>query len=169
MQTISSATDEPIIDVQAIPPYERHPLIFQTVQRLNPGQAFTLVNDHDPRPLYLQLQMHFADSFTWEYLERGPQVWRVRIAKPAGVADSTSHFVRIDRDGTATTILSGAEPGPAADGALVVEVIDCPPGTTPAEVLDLMRGVVPPPGMHRLPFERLLARRSGGCCGGMCG
>ena len=158
-----------VIDVQAIPPYERHPLIFQAVQRLNAGQSFTLVNDHDPRPLYMQLQMHFGDGFDWEYLERGPEECRVRISKPAGAADATSHSVRIERDGRALAALPGSEPGPTADGALVVEVTDCPPGTSTAEVLDLMRGVVPPPGMYRLAFERLLARRGGSCCGGMCG
>ncbi|HYG84923.1 MAG TPA: DUF2249 domain-containing protein [Azospirillum sp.] len=169
MQTTLQPAGEAVIDVQAIPPYERHPLIFQAVQRLNPGQAFTLVNDHDPRPLYLQLQMHFGDGFDWEYLERGPEEWRVRISKPEGTADASSHFVRIERDGTAANAQPGAEPGPTADGALVVEVVECPPGTTSAQVLDLMRGVVPPPGMYRLPFERLVARRGGGCCGGMCG
>lgn len=168
MLTTASPADA-VIDVQAIPPYERHPLIFQLVQRLQAGQSFTLVNDHDPRPLHLQLQMHFADGFAWEYLERGPAAWRVRISKPTGAADATSHSVRIARGGAVAVAPAGSEPGPTADGALVVEVTDCPPGTTAADVLDLMQGLVPPPGMHRLAFERLLARRSGSCCGGMCG
>ncbi|WP_448191637.1 DUF2249 domain-containing protein [Azospirillum sp. sgz301742] len=167
--TLQPAAGETVIDVQAIPPYERHPLIFQTVQRLNPGQAFTLVNDHDPRPLYMQLQMHFGDSFGWEYLERGPEVWRVRISKPDGTADASSYFVCIQRGGTVVATAPGTELGPTAEGSLVVEITECPPGTTEADVLDLMRGLVPPPGMHRLAFERLVARRGGSCCGGMCG
>ena len=42
------------IDVRSIIPRERHPLIFNTFQRLEPAHAFILVNDHDPEPLYYQ-------------------------------------------------------------------------------------------------------------------
>ncbi len=69
------------LDVRQIPPPQRHPLIFGTFEALAPGQAFVLVNDHDPKPLYYQFQAELAGQFTWEYLERGPEVWRVRIGK----------------------------------------------------------------------------------------
>lgn len=69
------------LDVRQIPPPQRHPLIFSTFEALAPGQAFVLVNDHDPKPLYYQFQAELAGQFTWEYLERGPEVWRVRIGK----------------------------------------------------------------------------------------
>jgi uncharacterized protein (DUF2249 family) len=71
------------IDVRTIVPRERHPLIFNTFARLSAGEAFLLVNDHDPKPLYYQFQAELTDQFQWDYLERGPEVWKVRIARPA--------------------------------------------------------------------------------------
>lgn len=69
------------IDVRNIVPRERHPLIFGTFANLRPGDAFMLVNDHDPKPLYYQFQAEKAGEFSWDYLEEGPEVWRVRIGK----------------------------------------------------------------------------------------
>lgn len=69
------------IDVRSIVPRERHPLIFGTFANLRPGDAFMLVNDHDPKPLYYQFQAERAGEFSWDYLEEGPEVWRVRIGK----------------------------------------------------------------------------------------
>jgi uncharacterized protein (DUF2249 family) len=69
------------LDVRALPPAERHRLIFDTWARLAPGAAFVLVNDHDPKPLYYQFAAEEPGRFTWEELEMGPTVWRVRIGK----------------------------------------------------------------------------------------
>lgn len=69
------------IDVRTIPPRERHPLIFQTFDELQSGEAFELVNDHEPKPLYYQFLHERADQFNWVYLEQGPGTWRVRIGK----------------------------------------------------------------------------------------
>jgi uncharacterized protein (DUF2249 family) len=43
-----------------------------------------LVNDHDPRPLYFQFQQQMPGGFAWDYVEVGPEVWRVHITKLAG-------------------------------------------------------------------------------------
>ena len=69
------------VDVRTIAPRERHPLIFDTFRSLAPGAAFLLVNDHDPKPLYYQFQAEHKGAFAWEYLESGPDVWKVRIAR----------------------------------------------------------------------------------------
>jgi regulator of cell morphogenesis and NO signaling len=45
------------------------------------GEAFIINNDHDPKPLYYQLLAERGQVFTWDYLENGPQVWQVKIAK----------------------------------------------------------------------------------------
>jgi len=42
-----------------------------------------LVNDHDPKPLRYQFQAEHPGEFTWDYLESGPEAWRVRIARAA--------------------------------------------------------------------------------------
>ena len=71
------------LDVRSEPPARRHTLIFETYRDLAPGSAFELVNDHDPKPLYYQFDAEHKGDFTWEYLEEGPEVWRVRIGRPA--------------------------------------------------------------------------------------
>ena len=71
------------LDVRTIIPRERHPLIFDTFDRLGPGEAFELVNDHDPKPLHYQFKAEREGQFQWEYLEKGPQVWRVKVARPS--------------------------------------------------------------------------------------
>jgi uncharacterized protein (DUF2249 family) len=69
------------LDVRPIPPVSKHQTIFDRFHALAPGQSFTLVNDHDPRPLYYQFAIEHAGRFEWEYLAAGPE-WRVRIGKP---------------------------------------------------------------------------------------
>jgi hemerythrin-like domain-containing protein/uncharacterized protein (DUF2249 family) len=71
------------LDVRSVSPRERHPMIFGAYEALGPGQSFVLVNDHDPKPLYYQFAAEQPGAFTWEYLEEGPEVWRVRIGKRA--------------------------------------------------------------------------------------
>ena len=72
---------EPQLDVRTEPPARRHELIFDTYERLDPGAGFVLVNDHDPKPLYYQFAAEHAGQFSWDYLEQGPEVWRVRIGR----------------------------------------------------------------------------------------
>ena len=72
-----------VLDVRTIAPRERHPLIFRTYGALGPGEGFELVNDHDPKPLYYQFQAEIGPQFDWEYLEQGPETWRVRIGRRA--------------------------------------------------------------------------------------
>jgi hemerythrin-like domain-containing protein/uncharacterized protein (DUF2249 family) len=75
------AGPEPLLDVRDVAPRERHGLILGTFERLAPSQAFVLVNDHDPKPLYYQFSAEMPGRFGWEYLEAGPEVWRVRVSK----------------------------------------------------------------------------------------
>ena len=72
---------ESVLDVRQQVPARRHELIFETYHALAPGDAFVLVNDHDPKPLYYQFQAEYPDAFGWDYLESGPEVWRVRIGR----------------------------------------------------------------------------------------
>ena len=72
--------DRPL-DVRNVVPRERHTLIFDAFTALEPDAAFVLINDHDPRPLYYQFQAEHTGQFSWDYLEQGPEVWRVRIGR----------------------------------------------------------------------------------------
>ena len=74
---------DPDLDVRNEPPQRRHELILGTYGELQPGNGFVLVNDHDPKPLSYQFAAEYPDQYTWDYLEEGPEVWRVRIGKPA--------------------------------------------------------------------------------------
>jgi len=76
-------TDNENLDVRTLIPAERHRTIFESWHGLEPGTGFILVNDHDPKPLYYQFDAEHAGQFTWDYLESGPEVWRVRIGKEA--------------------------------------------------------------------------------------
>jgi uncharacterized protein (DUF2249 family) len=78
-----SMTDARVLDVRPEPPVRRHSLIFETFDALAPGEAFELVNDHDPKPLYYQFAAELTGRFTWDYREQGPEVWRVRIGRIA--------------------------------------------------------------------------------------
>jgi len=69
------------LDVRPFPPAERHRRIFEKFERLEAGAAFVLINDHDPKPLYYQFAAEHDGEFRWEYLEKGPLVWRVIIGK----------------------------------------------------------------------------------------
>lgn len=44
------------------------------------GDTLVIENDHDPKPLYYELLAERGDIFTWEYLEKGPEWFKVRMA-----------------------------------------------------------------------------------------
>ena len=69
------------IDVRSLVPGQRHEKIFQLADQLEPGASFMLVNDHDPKPLYYQLEAEHPKQFSWTYVEKGPAVWRVEIGR----------------------------------------------------------------------------------------
>jgi uncharacterized protein (DUF2249 family) len=83
MSNENATTEDRVVDVRTEIPRVRHELNFETYGTLEVGTAFVLVNDHDPKPLYYQLAAENAGQFTWEYLEEGPEVWRVRIGRIA--------------------------------------------------------------------------------------
>lgn len=69
------------IDVRIIEPRDKHRVIFETFFALNSGEKMEIINDHDPRPLHYQLIAENDGEFGWEYLEEGPETWRVSIEK----------------------------------------------------------------------------------------
>lgn len=68
-------------DARPYEPAERHDIFFNAFAALRPGQAFVFVNDHDPKPLYYQIEAESTEPFSWEYLESGPETWTVKVAK----------------------------------------------------------------------------------------
>lgn len=70
-------------DVRPHPPAQRHDMVLDAFDELNPGEAFVFINDHDPKPLYYQMEAESNDPFKWEYLETMPKEWKVKITKKA--------------------------------------------------------------------------------------
>jgi uncharacterized protein (DUF2249 family) len=73
--------EENILDVRNVVPFERHRLIFETFNNLKEGENFILINDHDPKPLYYQFKYELEGQFNWEYIQSGPDVWKIIIGK----------------------------------------------------------------------------------------
>ncbi|RYZ24547.1 MAG: iron-sulfur cluster repair di-iron protein [Chitinophagaceae bacterium] len=69
------------LEVALIEPRFKHPTIFRYFDELEPGTAFRIRNDHDPKPLYYQLIAERGNVFGWTYLEQGPEWWLVEIRK----------------------------------------------------------------------------------------
>ena len=107
-------------DVRPIPCRIKHGLIFQRWLDLPVGGHFVLLNDHDPVPLRYQFEAEFPGAISWEYLERGPEEFRVRIKKlratigattiPAGCAPPSDEAPRRAADDGIEVDARGLEP-----------------------------------------------------------
>jgi regulator of cell morphogenesis and NO signaling len=73
--------EEDILNVTLLEPGKKHPAIFARFDQLAEGETFLIYNDHDPKPLYYQLLGKTGNMFNWEYIEQGPEWWKVRIGK----------------------------------------------------------------------------------------
>jgi uncharacterized protein (DUF2249 family) len=80
-QSNSALDHDHVMDVRPIPCSIKHGLILKTWYELPVGDYFILLNDHDPVPLRYQFAAEFGEAFRWEYLERGPENFRVKISK----------------------------------------------------------------------------------------
>ena len=69
------------VDARLYEPKNKHPVIMEAFASLKPGEKMELLNDHDPKPLHYMFLAEMPDQFSWEYLEQGPEVWRVAIGK----------------------------------------------------------------------------------------
>ena len=65
------------LDVRSLDLAQRHEKICERIDELAFGASFVLINDHDPKPLYDQLETEYPNQFYWDYLENGT----VRIAR----------------------------------------------------------------------------------------
>lgn len=68
------------VNATEYPPHQKHKVIFETFDKLNPGEAMLLINDHDPAPLRYQFELERKDAFTWDYLKRGPE-FHIKIGR----------------------------------------------------------------------------------------
>jgi uncharacterized protein (DUF2249 family)/quercetin dioxygenase-like cupin family protein len=69
------------LDVRTLRKPDKHPTIFATYSALPLGGSFVLVNDHDPKHLRDEFEADYAGTYSWEYINREPRDWRIRITK----------------------------------------------------------------------------------------
>lgn len=79
----AAATSTEELDLRQVPRPQRHPLVFAKFDALPVGESFFLVNDHDPIPLNLQMDHMRPGQLAWEYVDRGPDIFRIRIRRIA--------------------------------------------------------------------------------------
>jgi len=48
---------------------------------VRPGGGLILVAPHDPNPLLAKIEQHSPGVFKVDYLERGPEAWRLSFAR----------------------------------------------------------------------------------------
>lgn len=63
------------LDVRSIPPADRHPTIYDAFSDLDPGETLTIINDHEPKPLFYEFQAEVetfdVDGYAVERVEDG--------------------------------------------------------------------------------------------------
>lgn len=75
--------DSEELDLRQVPRPQRHPLVFAKLDALTVGESFVLINDHDPVPLSRQIEDLRPGQAAWEYEQRGPGIFRIRIRRIA--------------------------------------------------------------------------------------
>jgi uncharacterized protein (DUF2249 family)/hemerythrin-like domain-containing protein len=70
----------PELDARSIPHAIRHATIFGALEAVEPGSGLVLVAPHDPLPLLDQISARWPGRFRVDYLDRGPQTWRLAFA-----------------------------------------------------------------------------------------
>jgi uncharacterized protein (DUF2249 family) len=76
------------LDLRAVEHFQRHPLVFQKFDELSVRESFVLINDHDPIPLHGQMEAMRPHQLTWEYIVRGPGIFRIRVRRIAPLTGS---------------------------------------------------------------------------------
>lgn len=78
------ATEKEVtLDVRQMPPWERHPKIFESLDSLGVGETLKLVNDHEPRPLHYQIMAERPGQFEYSAKEEAQHEWVAHIRRVA--------------------------------------------------------------------------------------
>jgi uncharacterized protein (DUF2249 family)/iron-sulfur cluster repair protein YtfE (RIC family) len=71
----------PELDARLVPHAIRHATVFGALDTVAPGGGMILVAPHDPLPLLAQIEQRYDGAFDVEYLERGPEAWRLSLVR----------------------------------------------------------------------------------------
>jgi uncharacterized protein (DUF2249 family) len=69
------------LDLRSVTPFERLDLILQKWGTLKSGETLQITNDHDPQPLRSQFEAQYKTQYEWEYVQKGPKDWIVKIKR----------------------------------------------------------------------------------------
>jgi len=73
----------PELDARAVPHAIRHATIFGALDSVRSGGGLVLVAPHDPLPLLAQVEDRYDGAFEFDYLQRGPEAWRIVFVRTA--------------------------------------------------------------------------------------
>ncbi len=71
------------LDLRKLPHEMRHGVVFRCFDALKTGESLVILNDHDPMPLLQQFKFARPGESEYEYVDRGPTTWQVRIGRKA--------------------------------------------------------------------------------------
>lgn len=74
-------TEAHVLDVREIPHLIRHGAVLGSLRQLPAGASFILVAPHDPKPLLAQIQEEFGESVRHDYVQEGPDAWKIQLTK----------------------------------------------------------------------------------------
>ena len=79
--TIMSDADFSAVDIRRIPHAFWSAAISGAIGRLSKGEEVEIVAEDDPMEVWHLLEALLPGRFTWDYAERGPDRWRVRVGR----------------------------------------------------------------------------------------
>ncbi|MGQ3328091.1 MULTISPECIES: DUF2249 domain-containing protein [Halorubrum] len=73
----------PTLDVREIPPVNRHDTIHEEFDGMDPGETLTIVNDHEPKPLYYEMaaEVPAFDEEAYEVRQKAPDEFVAEFPK----------------------------------------------------------------------------------------
>ena len=69
------------LDVRPLSPPRKSTTVLAAFDRLDAGESFILVDDHDPVRLRTRIETERPGQGRWMYLRKGPFVWHVRVTR----------------------------------------------------------------------------------------
>ncbi len=69
------------LDTRVIPHAIRHATIFGALDGLTSGRGILLIANHNPLPLLAQLTQRAPGAYQVDYVENGPDVWRLSMVR----------------------------------------------------------------------------------------
>lgn len=77
----SAGPEYPELDVRTVPHAIRHATVFGALDSVSAGNGMVLFAPHDPLPLLAQINQRYSGGFSVDYLQRGPEAWRLKFVR----------------------------------------------------------------------------------------